>query len=346
MNKLNPVQAALAALALATTVILIAVPLVFFVSISLSNETEFFQFPKRLAPSLSVTVQVKAAEEGAYEIFTKRNGVFESSITTKNPAKLENFFSNRFGVTRAGSALLADFSRIPAGGTREFTYAKNMLYNFKVFFSIVSGAKKALLNSIVAALMTIAISLSLGSMAGYAMARYRFAFKDQINVVLLIVRMFPAVGISVPLAVLMIKFRLFDTLIGLAILYSIPNISLTAWITSSVFIGISRELEEAALVFGATGLGTFRTITLPLALPALAASSMYAFLTAWNDTISALILTRDNQTLSLVVYKAIGSSSAGIQYAAAGSVILIIPALAFTFIARRYVVQMWGGVGL
>ncbi|MDR1248182.1 MAG: hypothetical protein LBK63_02655, partial [Treponema sp.] len=83
-----------------------------------------------------------------------------------------------------------------------------------------------------------------------------------------------------------------------------------------------------------------------LAFPAMAASSMYAFNTAWNDTISALILTNRNQTLSLVVYKAIGTTSSGIQYAAAGSIILILPALVFTLIVRRYISQMWGGAVL
>lgn len=193
---------------------------------------------------------------------------------------------------------------------------------------------------------TILISLSLGSCAGYAIARYSFAGREQINVALLIVRMFPTVGISIPMAVILIRMGLYDTMIGLALLYSIPNIALTAWITSSIFIGISSELEEASLVFGANRLQTFLHITLPMAFPAMAASSMYAFLAAWNDTISALILTNDNQTLALVVYKAIGTTSSGIQYAAAGSIVLILPALVFTFIIRKYIGQMWGGVQL
>jgi multiple sugar transport system permease protein len=87
-------------------------------------------------------------------------------------------------------------------------------------------------------------------------------------------------------------------------------------------------------------------ITLPLAFPAMAAASMSSFLTAWNDTISALILTNENQTLALVVYKAIGTTSSGIQYAAAGSIVLIVPALVFTFIIRKYISEMWGGVSL
>ena len=149
------------------------------------------------------------------------------------------------------------------------------------------------------------------------MARFQFKFKEQIHVSLLIVRMFPVVGISIPMAMLLIQFGLFDTRIGLALLYSVPNIALTAWITNSIFIGINKELEEASMIFGANSVQTFAKITLPLAFPALAASSMYSFLTAWNDTISALILTNKNQTLSLVVYKAIGTTSSGIQYAAA-----------------------------
>jgi len=145
---------------------------------------------------------------------------------------------------------------------------------------------------------------------------------------------------------MLIKMGLYDTLLGLALLYSVPNIALTAWITNSIFIGINQELEEASMVFGAGRFQTFMRVTLPLAFPALAASSMYSFLTAWNDTISALILTNENQTLALVVYKAIGTTSSGIQYAAAGSIVLILPALVFTFIIRKYIGQMWGGVEL
>jgi len=201
-------------------------------------------------------------------------------------------------------------------------------------------------NSLVVSLYTILISLLLGSMAGYVMARYTFKGKDQLKVSLLVVRMFPTVGISIPMAVMLIRMGLYDTMIGLALLFSVPNIALTSWITSSIFVGINKELEEASWVFGANRLQTFLHITLPLAFPAMAASSMYSFLTAWNDTISALILTNENQTLALVVYKAIGTTSSGIQYAAAGSIVLIVPALVFTFIIRKYISEMWGGVSL
>jgi len=348
MDKLNIVQKTVVSIILATMVIIVVVPILFFLTVAFSNDVEMTQFPKRIFPSFSVTVKVAPAENGEYELFyDKGDGEgYRSIITTKNATKLENHFKRQYGVNISGEKLLEDFSATRENGPMEFTYRKDLLFNFKQFFAIVNNSSKALKNSIIVALYTILISLSIGSLAGYAMARYNFKFKETINVGMLIVRMFPVVGISIPMAVLLIKFGLFDTLIGLAILYSIPNIALTAWITSSIFIGINKELEEASYIFGGNGFNTFMRITLPLAFPALAASSMYAFLAAWNDTMSALILTNENQTLALVVYKAIGTTSSGIQYAAAGSVILILPALVFTFIVRKYVNQMWGGVEL
>lgn len=346
MDRLSIIQKTVIGIILSTMVITVVVPILFFLSVSFSSDAEMAQFPKSIIPNFTLKVKVAPAEKNQYEIFYNSGDGYRSIITTGNETKLENHFKRQYGVTVPGKELLKDFSKTRVNGVMEFKYTKNIFYNFKQFFAIVNNSKSALKNSIIVSLYTIIISLTIGSLAGYAMARYKFKFKEAINITLLVVRMFPIVGISIPMAVLLIRFGLFDTLLGLALLYSIPNIALTAWITSSIFVGINKELEEASLIFGANSFQTFIHITLPLAFPALAASSMYAFLTAWNDTISALILTNENQTLALVVYKAIGSTSSGIQYAAAGSIILILPALVFTFIVRKYVNQMWGGVEL
>lgn len=344
MDRLNIVQKFCFVIVIASMLIAVVVPLLFFTGVAFSSSSEMSQFPKSMFPRTTVTVKVAPAGENEYEIFYNDGQGYKSIITTGSATKLENHFRRQYNVERSGEELLKDFSQTRKNGPMKFTYHKSLLFNFHEFFAIVNNAGPSLVNSILVSLYTILISLLIGSMAGYAMARYQFRFKDQINVGLLIVRMFPVVGISIPMALILIRLGLFDTRIGLALLYSVPNIALTAWITSSIFIGISRELEEASMIFGANSLQTFLHITLPLAFPALAASSMYAFLTAWNDTISALILTDQNQTLSLVVYKAIGTTSSGIQYAAAGSIILILPALVFTFIVRKYVNQLWGGV--
>lgn len=346
MDKLSIVQKTVIAIILAGLAMVVILPLMFFTTIAFSNSVEMTQFPKRALMNFDVTVKVAPTPEGAFEIFYDSGEGYSSVITTKKASKLETHFKRQYAVTVSGEQLLEDFSQTLEYGPMEFTYRKDIFYNFKQFFSIVPNASGALKNSIIVSFLTIFISLGIGSLAGYALARYKFRFKEQINISLLIVRMFPIVGISIPMAVLLIQFGLFDTLLGLALLYSVPNIALTAWITSSIFIGINKELEEASMIFGANSVQTFMKITLPMAFPALAASSMYAFLTAWNDTISALILTNENQTLALVVYKAIGTTSSGIQYAAAGSIILIMPALVFTFIIRKYIGQMWGGVEL
>lgn len=348
MDRLNIVQKTLMTLTLAFMVLMVIIPLMFFITVSFSSATDMTGFPKRLFPSRSVTVYVEPVEGDKYELFYDygRGDGYTSIITTGVADRLETHFQRQYSVTISGDKLLEDFARTRTEGPMTFSYAKDAFYNFKQFFRIIPNAAPALKNSIVVSLYTILISLSLGSCAGYVIARYRFAGRDQINVALLMVRMFPTVGISIPMAVMLIKMGLFDTMLGLALLYSIPNIALTSWITSSIFIGINKEMEEASWIFGASRLRTFVNITLPLAFPAMAASSMYSFLTAWNDTISALILTNENQTLSLVVYKAIGTTSSGIQYAAAGSIVLILPALVFTFIIRKYIGQMWGGVEL
>lgn len=346
MDRLNIIQKTVISIILSAVVISVIVPILFFISVTFSSDVEMVKFPKSIIPKFNLTVKVVPAENDQYEIFYNSGEGYRSIITTGNPTKIENHFRRQYSVTVPGEKLLEDFSKTRVNGEMEFTYAKDIFYNFKQFFAIVNNSGDALKNSIIVSLYTILISITIGSLAGYAIARYKFKFKDSINIMLLIVRMFPLGAISIPMAIVLIRFGLFDTLLGLALLYSIPNIALTAWITSSIFIGISTELEEASLIFGANSFQTFMRITLPMAFPALAASSMYAFLTAWNDTISALILTNRNQTLALVVYKAIGTTSSGIQYAAAGSIILILPALVFTFIVRKYVNQMWGGVEL
>jgi len=348
MDKYSIVQKTVIAIFLAGMVMLVILPLLYFTTVAFSSAVELSEFPKRMFPSWTVTVKVEPAENNEFEIFyDRRDGRgYRSVITSKDPMRLESHFKRQYNVPVSGAKLIEDFSRTQKEGPLEFSYRKQAFYNFAQFFMIANNAAPALKNSIIVSLLTILISLTLGSMAGFAMARYNFPFKEKINLGILIVRMFPVVGISIPMAKQLIRFGLFDTQIGLALLYSVPNIALTAWITSSIFMGINKEMEEASLIFGANGFQTFLKITLPLAFPAMAASSMYAFNTAWNDTISALILTNRNQTLSLVVYKAIGTTSAGIQYAAAGSIILIIPALVFTFIVRRYINQMWGSAKL
>ncbi len=181
-------------------------------------------------------------------------------------------------------------------------------------------------------------------MAGYAFARYTFRGRNILKFSVLFVRMFPAVAIAMPMVIILANMGFYDNPIGLSLVYSVGSIALTVWITASIFMGIPVSLEEAAQVFGATKLQAFMRVTLPLALPGLAACAMYAFLGAWNETVSAIILTQFNPTFSVIVYQTTLGAVGQVNLAAAGGMVMALPTLIFTFFIRRYIQQMWGGV--
>ncbi|MFA5576828.1 MAG: carbohydrate ABC transporter permease [Tissierellaceae bacterium] len=322
----------------------ILIPLSYLVTISFSSQVEVNDYPKKILPSLYHNLAVEWDSENQNYILMRKNneGIYRELYISSKYDKFRDYMKSQLNVDLSTERIEEDFLQAKnTGEPTEFKYYKSFLNNYIKFFTVFSGAERALVNSIKAALITIIISMSIGGAVGYALARTAIKRKETIRLASLIVRMFPMVSISVPMAVLLVGYGLFDSMLGLAIVYSIPNIGLTAAITRSIFMGVSKEYEEASLVFGATGAQTFRKITLPLVLPAFAASSMYAFITAWNDTAVSLLLTNKNETLALLIYKSIGGASS-IHYAASGAIVLILPALVFTFLLKNYITQMWG----
>ncbi|OQY10471.1 MAG: ABC transporter permease [Marinitoga sp. 4572_148] len=229
-------------------------------------------------------------------------------------------------------------------GTVHFTVPKKLLDNYVTFFRVTSDAFPALIRSIEVAALTVLISLTIGGMAGYAFARYTFKGKNWLKLSVLFVRMFPGISIAMPMVVILINMGFYDKPIGLSLVYSVGQIGMTIWITASIFMGISVELEEAAMVFGTSRFGAFMKITLPLALPGLAASAMYAFIGSWSETAQAIVLTQFNPTFPVVVYQTLVGAKGLINLSAAGGISLALPAVVFTLIIRRYILQMWGGV--
>ncbi|MCK5731874.1 MAG: carbohydrate ABC transporter permease [Tenericutes bacterium] len=329
-------------------VILIAsaviIPMMYLVNTSISSAIEVNDFPKQILPVLSHDMRIEWDDENSYYIISRKSftGEYKELTYSSKFDRIETYLITYLNISKTEEEIEEDF--IVARNTGEIVYLnynKDIFNNFGKFFEVFDGANAALVNSVKAAALTIVLSMSIGGSVGYALARTKMKGKDAISLGSLVVRMFPAVSISVPMAVLLVKFGMYDTMLGLAIIYSIPNIGLTAWITRSIFMSVNPEFEEASLVFGASKLQTFKSITFPLVLPAFAASSMYAFITAWNDTAVSLLLTNDNETLALLIYKSMGGS-ASIHYAASGAILLILPALAFTFLLKNYINKMWG----
>lgn len=208
------------------------------------------------------------------------------------------------------------------------------------FFFGVQGVWRALRNSILVALLTVLFALALGAPAGYALARYRFPGKDAYRVMILITRAFPLMILAVPLAVRFIDLGLYDTPLAVALVHTALALPFAALITSSIFLGIPRELEEAAWTLGCTRLQAFVKLVLPLALPGLVATAIFAFVISWNEVFAATILTLRERTLTAYLLSVLPDSPLPFRFA--GGFFLIVPALVFIFTIRRYLFTLWG----
>jgi multiple sugar transport system permease protein len=209
-----------------------------------------------------------------------------------------------------------------------------------IFFFQIDAVWTALLNSVITAGLTMLFAVLLGAPAGYALARYAFTGKTAYRVLLLATRAFPVSLLALPLTVTFIQWSLYDTPVGVAIVHTALALPFAALVTSSLFMGIPVELEEAAWVFGCSRLKAFLKVVAPLALPGLAATAVFAFVISWNEVFAASILTVNHRTLTAYLIYSLGESPLHFKFA--GGLFLIVPVLIFIFAVRRYLFAMWG----
>ncbi len=208
------------------------------------------------------------------------------------------------------------------------------------FFVNAQYVLPSLWNSVKVALLTLAVSLVIGAPAGYGLARHIFPGKDIYRIMILSTRAFPIVILSIPLGVTFREWGMYDSLVSVALLHTAMALPTTILVTSSVFIGVSRELEEAATVFGCNRLQAFTRVVLPLALPGLAASAIFTFVLSWNEVFAATILTLYNRTLPARMF--IQLSASPLPFRFAGGFFILVPAIVFMFFIRRYLFSLWG----
>ena len=208
------------------------------------------------------------------------------------------------------------------------------------FFFSVQGVGGAVRNSVLVALMTMLFSLVLGAPAGYALARYRFWGQDAYRLLILLTRAFPLAILAIPLAVRFIKLGLYDTLLGVALMHTALALPFAVLVTSSLFVSIPRELEEAAWTLGCTGIQAFNKVVLPLVLPGLAAIAIFAFTISWNEVFAATILTLRERTLPAFLLSSLNDSPLPFRFA--GGFLMIMPVVLFLFTIRKYLFALWG----
>jgi multiple sugar transport system permease protein len=324
----------------------ILLPIFFLVTLSFMSTREAYDFPLPTVPALNVEYSMTHGKRGyLLSVYDKNEGDFQTVLDTKDLEKMSEYMRYQLGAPMEIPQIQEQVNLLESGTDPvEFTGRRNLWLNYGTFFRVTRDAVPAFFRSLQICAMTIAISLVIGGMAGYAFARYNFAGRDTLKFSILFVRIFPGVAIAMPMVIFLARIGFYDRPIGLSLVYSIGAIALTIWITASIFLGIPVSLEEAAVVFGATKFRAFLRITLPLAVPGLAAAAMYTFIGAWTETVSAIILTQFNPTFSVVVYQSLLGSVGNINLAAAGGLVMALPSVLFTFFIRRYINQMWGGV--
>ncbi len=211
-----------------------------------------------------------------------------------------------------------------------------------LFFVRSAGVLQSTWNSVLVAVLTIALAFLISMPTGYALARYRFRGRDAVQLVVLATKMFPATVLAIPLAVAFIDWGLYDTLLGVAIVHTALSIPFVTVIITSVFIGISFELEEAAMTLGSSRAQAFLRVTLPMALPGLAAAAIFTFVLSWNEVFAATILTVNNRTLPALIINSVVAAGAPLHYRFAGGFFMVLPALIIIFLIRRYLLTLWG----
>jgi N,N'-diacetylchitobiose transport system permease protein len=193
-------------------------------------------------------------------------------------------------------------------------------------------------NSIFIVLIAVAISMVLAFLAAVALAKYRFTGRKLFIVLMIGIQMLPGAGLIIPLYVVLARYHQVDTLSGVILVYISAVLPFSVWTLRGFILGIPKDLEEAAMVDGSTRLGAFVRILLPLVAPGLVATSVFAFITSWNEYIFARILLNDQSKQTVTVWLSyFQGTSRNVDWGGlmAASTLTAIPVVLFFLIIQR-----------
>jgi multiple sugar transport system permease protein len=177
-------------------------------------------------------------------------------------------------------------------------------------------------------------------MAAYSFSRFRFKGRFVLLFTILATRLLPPIAAVIPMFLLMSNLRLIDTQLVLIIIYCALNIPFAIWMMKTFFDGISVDLEEAAKIDGCSWFRTLYSITIPLAAPGMAATSIFVYVLAWNEFMFALIFTRTQAvTMPIVIAQTMGELGIYWQDMAVLVIIVMFPVFLFGFWMQKYLVR-------
>ncbi len=231
--------------------------------------------------------------------------------------------------------------------TREMIYwPTRITFDHYVTLWNQSNYPVLVLNSLVVTTVTVAICLLTGTIASYAFARFRFPGRMPLMMGYLVVRMFPAVMMIIPLFVVMRQVGLLDSRLGLAIAYTSFLLPLFVWMMKGFFDAAPKELESAARIDGSTRLGAMVRIVMPIARNGVLATCIFVAIAAWNEFLFALMLTtsQGSRTWPVGLQLMVGEFQLPWGMLAAGGIISILPVIVlFALIQRAMVAGIAAG---
>jgi len=222
-----------------------------------------------------------------------------------------------------------------------FFFTPTIQHYYEAFVARSFG--QYLITSAIVAVASTACALVIGTLAAYALTRFRLPYNldRKLSLWILSTRMFPAIVTAVPLFLMMRDLRLLNTRVSLIIVYTAFNLPFVVWMMRGFFAEVPRDLEEAALVDGDSRLGALVRVVLPLVSPGLAATAVFCLIVSWNEFLFALVLTQTDAAMTLPV----GIAGRVTQYeikwgvmSAAGAVAMM-PILIFALAMQRYLVR-------
>jgi multiple sugar transport system permease protein len=205
---------------------------------------------------------------------------------------------------------------------------------------ITGGMLKAFKNSLEIALIDIALGLILGIPAAYSLARFKTKFHETIGFWFLSIRMAPAFGVIVPIYIVIRHLRLLDTIFAVNIAHLLINLPFAIWLLKGYFEELPIEIEESALIDGATRFQALLRIVLPTSMPMVVSVAILTFMFSWNEFLFVFVLTSsEGATVPVLVAALAGTMTFDWPLMCAVSIGAMVPAFIFVFAVQRYIVR-------
>jgi multiple sugar transport system permease protein len=214
------------------------------------------------------------------------------------------------------------------------------LDNFKNVFSSDSPVFQGFVNSVIVATASTVIATVLGVPAAWAYSRFKLVAKKDQLFFILSTRFMPPVVVVIPLFLMFRDLNLLDTRLGLTLVYAAFNLPFTIWMMKGFIDEVPAEYEEAAMLDGFSRFEAFWRVTMPLLIPGIAATAVFALIFSWNEFVFSIFLITDPETRTApsAIAGLIGGTTIDWGLVAASAMTFAIPVLVFAFLVRKHLV--------